>query len=420
MISYQIPYGRTSLTFTLPDDRPADLITPVEAAAVADPLRSVAEAIDSPLGGQKLSDFAGARSAAIAINDKTRPVPLGLLLPPLLQRLEALGLPPPAITLLIATGTHRPMPPDEFAAVLPPNMVGRYRVLSHDCDDESNLIELGVTGRGTPVKINRHFYQADVRIAVGNIEPHQFAGFSGGVKTAAIGLAGRAGINHNHALMMLPESRLGDYETNPLRQDIEAMGAMIGVHFALNAILNNRKEIVHALFGDPVAVMQAGVPLSRRACQVAVPDLYDLLVVSPGGHPKDINLYQSQKALGHASLIAREGGAIILAAACPEGTGSQHYEAWMAGGVHSFADVFARFKGEGFRIGPHKAYQIARDASRTRTLLLSEMPPDFVRFLLLTPIDDLQAAVSGAVAGLPPGARLGVMPIANATIPMLA
>ena len=198
------------------------------------------------------------------------------------------------------------------------------------------------------------------------------------------------------------------------------MGAMMGVHFALNAILNNRKEIVHALFGDPVAVMQAGVPLSRQACQVAVPGRYDLLIVSPGGHPKDINLYQSQKARGHASLIAREGGTIILAAACLEGTGSQHYEAWMAGGVHSFADVFARFKGEGFRIGPHKAYQIARDASRVRTLLLSEMSPGFVRFLLLTPIDDLQAAVSRAVAGLPPGTRVGVMPIANATIPRLA
>jgi nickel-dependent lactate racemase len=420
MASYAIPYGRTSLTINLPDDRPADLIAPVEAAAVDNPLQSVAEAIDSPLGGQKLSDFAGAGSAAIAINDKTRPVPLGLLLPPLLQRLEALGLPPQAITLLIATGTHRPMPPGEFAAVLPPDIIERYHVLSHDCDDESNLIELGVTKRGSQVKVNRHFYQADLRIAVGNIEPHQFAGFSGGVKTAAIGLAGRAGINHNHALMMLAESRLGDYETNPLRQDIEAMGAMMGVHFALNAILNNRKEIVHALFGDPAAVMQAGVPLSRRVCQVAVPGRYDLLVVSPGGHPKDINLYQAQKALGHASQIIREGGAIILAAACPEGTGSQQYEAWMARGVHSFADVFARFKSEGFRIGPHKAYQIARDASRARTLLLSEMPPGFVRFLLLTPIDDLQAAVSGIVAGLPSSARLGVMPIANATIPMLA
>ena len=222
MISYQIPYGQTSLTFTLPENHPADLIAPVEAVAVADPLRSVSEVIDSPLGGQTISDFAGARSVAIAINDKTRPVPLGLLLPPLLQRLEALGLPPQAITLLIATGTHRPMPPDEFAAVLPPNIVERYRVLSHDCDDESNLFELGVTERGTLVKVSRHFYQADLRIAVGNIEPHQFAGFSGGVKTAAIGLAGRAGINHNHALMMLPESRLGDYETNPLRQDIDS------------------------------------------------------------------------------------------------------------------------------------------------------------------------------------------------------
>jgi nickel-dependent lactate racemase len=238
------------------------------------------------------------------------------------------------------------------------------------------------------------------------------------VKTAAIGLGGRAGINHNHSLMLLPASQLGAYETNPARLDIEAMGAKIGIHFALNALLNNRKEIVHALFGDPVAVMSAGVALSRRLVQVEVSAPYDLMLIAPGGHPKDINIYQGQKALGHASLVARPGGTIIWAAACPEGTGSRKYEDWVQQ-VHSFEEVFARFRAEGFRIGPHKAFQIARDGSRVRLLFISEMDPAFARRLLLTPMPSLQAALDQALADLPPDARIGVMPMANATIPVL-
>jgi nickel-dependent lactate racemase len=418
-MEYSLPYGKRQLTVSLPDGLTPDLIAPVDAAPVPDALGAVAAAIESPIGGRRLDQFAGVDSVAIAINDKTRPVPHQQLLPPLLDRLASIGIAPGAITFIIATGTHVPMRPDEFAAVVPPDLLSRYRVISHDGDDESQLIDLGITGRGSSVKVNRHFYEADLRITVGNIEPHQFAGFSGGVKTAAIGLGGRAGINNNHSLMMLPASRIGDYETNPARQDIEAMGAKIGVHFSLNAILNSHKQIVHALFGDPLEVMRVGLPLSRGVCQIAVPERYDLLIVSPGGHPKDINVYQAQKALGHATLIMREGGTVIVCAACPEGSGSQHYEEWMRRGRHSYAEVFEHFKGEGFRIGPHKAYQIARDASRLNLRWLSDMPVDFADFLLLNPITDLQAAVDEAVAALPPNPRLGLMPVANATIPKL-
>ncbi len=419
MSDYRLPYGHGVLTFTLPPGFHADLIAPVDIAPASDPLQAVAAVIESPVGGARLTDFIGAKSAAIAINDKTRPVRLDHILPPLLQRLEAIGI--SKITLITATGTHLPMTANEFAGVVPADILNRYPVISHDCDDENNLVELGVTRRGSVVKANRQYWEADLRLALGNIEPHQFAGFSGGVKTAAIGLNGRAGINNNHALMLLPESRIGEYETNPVRQDIEEMGALMKIHFALNTILNNDKQIVYALFGDPVAVMQTGIPLSRQVCQVTAPAPYDLLIIAPGGHPKDINLYQGQKALGHATLIMREGGTVIFCAACPEGAGSRSYEEWLAqeGGMRSHAQVLERFKREGFRIGPHKAFQIARDGSRVNVLFKTQMPPDFVRFLLLTPIDDLQTAVSAAVAALPPTARIGVMPIANATIPRL-
>jgi lactate racemase len=251
---------------------------------------------------------------------------------------------------------------------------------------------------------------------VGNIEPHQFAGFSGGVKTAAIGLSGLKTINVNHALMTHPDSQLGEYETNPARQDIEEIGAKIGVHLALNAILNHQRKIVTALAGDPRLVVREGLSHSRRACQVAVPQRYGLVISSPGGHPKDINVYQAQKGLAHATLIARPGGTVILTAACPEGAGSPHYEEWMLGKI-SYAEVLERFSAEGFRIGPHKAYQIARDASQVNLLTCTDMNPDLARALLLNPVSDLQTAINQALSALPPGEPIAILPHAVSTIP---
>jgi nickel-dependent lactate racemase len=193
---------------------------------------------------------------------------------------------------------------------------------------------------------------------------------------------------------------------------------MVQVHFALNAILNEEKEIVTAIAGEPRAVMEKGMPLARQIYQVEVAAPFDLMIASPGGHPKDINVYQAQKGLAHAALATKEGGTIILAAACPEGTGSAAYEQWMEG-MASYGAVFERFEREGFRVGPHKAFQIARDASRVRVLLVSEMPPDFVRRLLLTPASSMEEALREVLGDLTPQARTGIMPLANATIPML-
>ena len=371
---------------------------------------------------------AGRVRCAIAVNDKTRPVPHKYLLPPLLARLEALGIAPEAITLVIATGTHIPMPPDEFGQVIPPEVLARYPVVSHDCD-AADLVSLGKTRRGVEVQANRRFMEADLRIVVGNIEPHQFMGWSGGVKSAAVGLGGRATINANHALMTQPGSELGHYDDNPARQEVEEIGQMMGIGYALNVIMNDHKEIVHALAGDPRAVMRQGIPLARAIFQVTVAEPFDLLIVSPGGHPKDLNIYQAQKALGHATLAMRPGGTVIWAAACPDGAGSKGYEAFMADpAMTSHEVVLARYAAEGYRLGPHKAWQVARDASRVRLRFVSDMAPDLARHLLLNPVADrpgrspqeqLVQAVAAALADLPDAAHIGVMPWANATIPLL-
>ena len=412
----RVPYGRSILTANIPTGFGVDLIEPPEVPAAADPLEVVRSALDHLLGDVNWADFTNAHSVAIAVNDKTRPVPHHQLLPPLLERLSALGIPDAAITFYVAVGTHPPMTPDEFPSILPAEILSRYRVVSHDSENADLLVDLGETSRGTPVWSNRAYVESDFKIVVGNLEPHQFVGFSGGVKSAAIGLAGLDTINHNHAMMTHPDSQLGEYETNPARQDVEEIGQKIIIHLALNAILNQNKQIVYALAGDPRAVMRAGIPLSRQVCQVGVPAKYGLVISSPGGHPKDINIYQAQKGLAHAALVTRPGGTIILAAACPEGTGSPHYEDWMAGKT-SYAEVIERFNLEGFRIGPHKAYQIARDASKVRFLFCSEMDESFARALLLNPVKDLQTALDLALADLKPGERIGVLSHASSTIP---
>jgi nickel-dependent lactate racemase len=284
------------------------------------------------------------------------------------------------------------------------------------------LFYCGETARGTPVWVNRLYQEADVKILVGNIEPHHFAGFSGGYKTSAIGLTGRQTINTNHAMLVEPGSKIAEVARNPLRLDIEDIGGLIGGEvFALNVVLNGEKKIVQAVFGHPTAVLNAGVALSRKICQIPATGKYDLVIASVGGAPKDINFYQSQKALTHASLFTRDGGVIILAAACPEGSGSAAYEEFMRG-ISSTDEVFEKFRTTGFRVGPHKAFQVARDAARVKIILLSTIPARTVSDLLMTPAATLPEALQTAFAhlspALPQDLRIAVLPRATNTIPV--
>lgn len=420
MPEFHLSYGQKKISLNLPEQCQVDWIEPAYTPPANQPLDVIKKALENPVDGKRLRDFQPARSAVIAINDKTRPVPNEYLLPPLLDELHSAGLGTKDIRFLIATGTHLPILADEFHRILPKEISNQYQVISHNCDREEGLLYRGQTSRGTEVWVNRLFVEADLRISVGNIEPHHFAGFSGGHKTAAIGLCGRKTINHNHAMLAEPESTIAEYKKNPLRQDIEEIGEMIGGQFALNAILNGDKQIVQAVSGSPLAVMRAGIPISRQICQTKVAGTYDLVIASAGGAPKDINFYQAQKAITHASLYTRDGGVILLASACPEGTGSRAYEEFMIG-LSSPEEVFAKFRLQGFRVGPHKAFQVARDAARVHILLLSEIPAGIVNGLLMTPVNSLSHGLETAFSLLSPtpipDIRIAVLPRATNTIP---
>lgn len=413
-----IPYGRGFISADLPDGYAVEFVKPNEQPPANEPGAIALDAVYNPLGDVK-PPRAG-QTVAIAINDKTRPVPHEHLLPPVLQGMRHAGVRDEDALFIIATGTHPRMSPDEYSAILPREVLENYRVVCHEASDEANLTHLGETARGTPVFINSDYMAADYRIVIGNIEPHQFQGFSGGAKSAAIGLAGVRTINHNHAMMRDEHARLGEYERNPARQDVEDIGRMIGIDFAVNAILNNDKQVAGAFAGDPFAVLQAGLPAARALYEAPVQAPFDLMIASPGGHPKDINLYQSQKGMAHAALATRAGGRMILCAACPEGSGNREYEEWMRDPtIRSHDDVFERFSRDGFKVGRHKAYQVSRDASRIHTSLVSELDDEFVRTLLLEPQPDLQTAIDRALEQLPTSARIGVMPAANSTMPVL-
>ncbi len=422
MPDYTLNYGHGTTTLSLDNSRQVEWLLPSETPGAPDPALTIRNALDQPVDGCGLNSFGSVQSAAITINDKTRPVPHNLLLPPLLQKLEALGLPPQAITLVIATGTHIPMPPETFKQVVSPEIVQRYRVISHDCD-ALDLVERGTTSRGTPVRVNRCFAEADLRIVVGNIEPHHFAGFSGGVKSAAIGLASRETITSNHALLRDPHAALAEYQDNPLRQDIEEIGQLMDIHFALNLVMNSKKQVVQAFCGAPAKVIQTGLPVVRGIYSVEVHQAFDVMITSPGGYPKDINLYQAHKAVSCANRVTRAGGSIILVAACEDGVGSAGYESWMhdkvGSGVRSHEAVMETFVLEPFQIGPHKAFIFARDAVKVKGIwIVSDIEPERIHKLLLNPAT-LKEAVSTVIDPLPADARIGIMPYANATIPYL-
>ncbi len=352
---------------------------------------------------------------SIAINDKTRPLRYDVLLIPLLLYLKERGILDRAITLYVATGTHAPFLQKELHDFIPYEVTRRYEIICHDCDANEQLSYLGKTKMGTPIWINKKFLSADTKIALGNIEPHHFMGFSGGIKTVAIGLGGRATIEANHHLLLQPFTIAGEYERNPMRQDIEAIGDFNSDVLCLNSVMNYKKDVLQVFLGSPREVMQKGIPESQSLTQVKIPPVYDLVIASAGGYPKDINLYQAQKALSNACMICKDGGSIILVAECREGNGNQKYANFMQNKIN-FQQVLDEFEQIPFQIGPHKAYLIARQGLHHHLYLLSCMPDEVVQQYLFSPLHSFTDIFSQLDLS---GMRIAILPYATTTIPFV-
>ena len=413
-----MPYGKEQVNFFLDDKYEYDQILPPRSPAAANEFDLVKKALESPLNDFKLKTFGKKDRIAIAVNDKTRPVPLNILIPPLINFLHELGASQEQIKFIIASGTHIPMQDNEFCLLFNKDIIENYRIYSHNCDEINKLVPLGVTKAETPIFINKEFYEADVKIVVGHIEPHHFMGYSGGVKTASIGLAGRETINKNHEMLLDPRCATCTYANNPMRMDVEEIGDIIAIDCALNCVLNTDKKIINVLFGRPRDVIENGIKIADSVCRVGITKKYDLVVASPGGYPKDINLYQSQKAITQAASIIKDNGYIILAAKCSEGSGSKSFEKFMEGMTTPYS-VINKFKESGFSVGPHKAFQIAREAARINILIKSHLPRSLSKSFLLTPIDNIENTVNDIFSKHEGNIDIAIMPNAINTIPQL-
>jgi nickel-dependent lactate racemase len=416
MQKFVLPYNHTQLTVHLPDTYQVDVLLPQPQETPAAPESLFAEAFSAPVGRVTPIEITPETRIGIAINDKTRPVSTPHPVTFLLAHLESLGATPEQITIYLGSGTHQPMTAEELDLILPPETLAKYAVFAHDCD-QSPMLDLGKTAYDTPIIVNKDYVNCDLKFAVGNIEPHHFMGYSGGIKTAAIGLASRETINTNHAMLTQDLAKSGIYSVNPMRQDIEEIGRKMGVHYALGTVLNEDKQVLRAVFGEPKAVMQTAIPFIRQMFTVPVSEPYDLVLASPGGYPKDINLYQAQKGLTHAARITRDNGLVLLLAGCEEGSGSAGYEEYITS-TASHEEVVDQFKQGFFKVGPHKAYQIARDALRVSIILVSEIPPESVRAWKLTPSqpDKLEALLEWLATQLPINAKVAVLPAATRTM----
>ena len=284
------------------------------------------------------------------------------------------------------------------------------------------IYKYGPKWQGRPcydcAQLTRAVAQADRRICIGNIEYHYFAGYSGGAKAIMPGVSTRDAIQSNHSMMVRPEACAGALETNPLRMDIEEAGRICGIDFILNVVLSEHKEIIRAVAGHPVAAHRAGCRFLDRIYLKILPRAADIVLVSQGGAPKDLNLYQTQKALDNARHAVKQGGIIILIGSCREGLGERVFEEWMTRSASPEA-MIERI-GRDFQLGGHKAAAIAMTLRKAKIYLVSDMEDDFVRSIFLIPQPSVQTALDRAFAELGPQATVLAMPYGGSTLSRIA
>lgn len=325
-VRVELPYGDSVLAANVPDD--AVVLRPRPAEPLADPRAAVAHAIASPVAGPPLARLARAgASATIVVSDITRPVPNDLLLPPVLRALQAGGVAAEDITIIIGAGLHRASRPDERQRMLGDAIPARYRVIDHDARDRSTQEFLLRTPRGIDVWVNREYAKADIRILTGFVEPHLFAGYSGGGKAMLPGICGQEAIMANHDATMIshPRATWCTTDGNPIFEEMRDVALRSDPHFTLNVTLDERKRLTGVFAGELVTAHDAAIAQAASQYIVDIPHAFDVVIVTNMGYPADLSLYQAVKGMSVGAQACATGGVVLLVAECREGLGGPEY-----------------------------------------------------------------------------------------------
>lgn len=368
MHEVKFPFGKGFVNLELP--READVFLPLSIPGVADELAAIRQAMAKPIGTERLSKLAqGKSTVAIVINDVTRPAPTESMLTAIMEELSLAGIPRERVTVIVALGNHEKATEDELK-----KMTGQWwdklRIINHDCYDQSALQYMGKTKRGMPVYVNRYYAEASLKILTGLITPHQSAGFSGGRKSVVPGIAGIETLQIHHSFPIRPEGPvMGIIAGNAFHEEAVAAARLAGADFIINVIKNYRNEVVDAVAGDLEKAHLHGIAICEKSWVRKFARAYDVVFVSPGSYPKDIDLHQSQKALAVAEQITKPGGTIVLVAECSHGIGK-------FGGIMKRADsvdaIIKDFREKGFSADhSSKAYMFARAIKRHRVIVVT-------------------------------------------------
>jgi nickel-dependent lactate racemase len=409
----RLAYGQREVDVPIPDGHPVDVLEKHPVPAIGDPAASLSRALAQPTAAAPLRELArGRRDAVIVVSDITRPVPNATLLPPILDALRAGGLPPEAVTILVATGLHRPNTPAELDAMLGSEIARSVRIAQHDARDAAAQRDLGRTANGIPILIDRGFLDSDLRIITGLIEPHLMAGYSGGRKAVCPGLAGVETVRAAHGPAML-EGRIGPgiVEGNPLHEALVEILRKVGVDFLVNVALDRQRNIAGVFCGHPEAAHAEGMAFVAHESLVSLDEPADLVITSGGGAPLDSTFYQSIKGISTASAIVKPGGAILLCASLSEGVGSASFEKLIRESA-SPRDFEARLDDDRFfAIDQWMVQHLCQAHRRARVLLYTDaFPPAAVAELLVEPVASPAAGVAAGLAGRGPEARIAVLP----------
>jgi nickel-dependent lactate racemase len=412
-------FGKTGLTLNLPEGFDYQVLRAHAAATIADARAAVEHALDNPIGAAPLFELAqGKTTVAISVCDITRPAPNRLILPPMLERLERAGIQRENITILIATGLHRPAPPEEIEEIVGAEIAANYRVVNHHAKELSEHRHLGTSSTGTPVYIDERFVAADLHITLGFIEPHLMLGFSGGRKLIAPGLAAQETIKVLHSPKFMRDPRVveGSIEDNPLHRELLEIAAMAGHHFLVDASLGRgtveygRKPITAVFAGDPQKAHAAGVKYVAEIMLERIAEPVDAVITSSAGYPLDLTFYQAIKGVTAASHIVKPGGKILLIAACSEGAGAHEFQAMVAGNPND-TKFLHKLEQEPVEVDQWQLEKLAMVTQKVDLLYyVPGLPADHQGVLWGTSFPTPEAALAALLKDLPPGSNIAIIP----------